>query len=123
MNSNFKIVSVAVLMIIYCFAIGIVRESRTQFDVQSNSSTSQEKFFSDISTTLFSHTTQFEGSISNFNNLPNPSFKNPFSGLWTITRCSEQLLLNTFAQYTNSSRNFLIQHRKTDIIFPFHYFW
>jgi len=120
---NIKILSVVLLTAIYCFAIGVVTNSLTYSDFKSNSTTTQEQYFSDFSTKLFCHTTLTESSVNNYNNLPASSSKNPFNGLLAVTKTTEQLFETAFTQYTNISRNFLIQHRKTDIIFPFHYFW
>jgi len=122
-KSSIRILSVVFLTAIYCFAIGVVTKSLAHSDFHSNTTTSQEQYFSDFSTKLFCHTSQSESSVNNYINQPVPSFKNPFNGLWTITKTTEQLFETAFSQYTNISRNFLIQHRKTDIIFPFHYFW
>ena len=123
MKNKIRILSAVVLTAIYCFAVGAVKESLTYSDFQSNSTTSQEQYFSDFSTKLFCLTSQTESSVSNINNLPAPNFKNSINELWTIAKTTEQLFETAFSQYTNISRNFLIQHRKTDIIFPFHYFW
>jgi hypothetical protein len=122
-KSSFRILSVVFLTAIYCFAIGVVTKSFAHSDFKDYPTSSQEKIISDFSTKLFCHTSQSESSVNNINNLPAPSFKNPFNGLWAITKTTEQLFETAFSQYTNISRNFLIQHRKTDIIFPFHYFW
>jgi hypothetical protein len=122
-KNSIRILSIVFLTAIYCFAIGIVTKSLANSDFQNNSTTSQEQYFSDFSTNLFCHTPQSESSVTNYNNLPAPNFKNSFSGFLAITKTTEQLFETAFSQYTNISRNFLIHHRKTDIIFPFHYFW
>lgn len=123
MKNNIRILSVVFLTAIYCFAKGVVTKSLAHSDFHSNTTTSQEQYFSDFSTKLFCHTSQSESSVNNYINQPVPSFKNPFNGLGEISKTTEQLFETAFSQYTNISRNFLIQHRKTDIIFPFHYFW
>jgi len=122
-KNSIRILSVVFLTAIYCFAIGVVTKSLAHSDFNSNSTTSQEQYFSDFSTKLFCHTSQSESSVNNYINQPVPSFKNPFNGLWAISKTTEQLFETAFSQYTNISRNFLIQDRKSDIIFPFHYFW
>jgi hypothetical protein len=123
MNSNFRFTSVAFLTAIYCFAIGVVTKSLTYSDFKGNSTTSQEQYLSNFSTKLLCHTPQSESSVNNYNSPSASSFKNPFNGLWAICKTTEQLFETAFSQYTNISENFLIQHRKADIIFPFHYFW
>jgi len=109
---------------IYCFAISIVSKPLNHSDFRNDSSSSQEKYFSDFSTKFFCDTSQSENSVNNYNNLPSfLGFKSPFNELSIIIKITEQLLETAFYQYTNISINFLIEHRKTDIIFPFHYFW
>jgi hypothetical protein len=36
---------------------------------------------------------------------------------------TEKLLFSTLVQYISTSQNFIKKFRKSDIIFPFHYFW
>jgi hypothetical protein len=122
-KNQIRILSVVVIAAIYCFAIGTAFNSLNNSDFSNSSSSLQEKTISDFSAKLFYPTAASESSVNNYNNLPTPSFKNPFNGLWAIHNTSEQLLETTFSQYTNASRNFLIHNRKTDLIFPFHYFW
>jgi len=38
-------------------------------------------------------------------------------------RCNEKLIVSFLFQYLNYSECLLVHFRKTDIIFPFHYFW
>lgn len=35
----------------------------------------------------------------------------------------EQFFINKLKQYSRASLSCLLQYRKTDVIFPFHYFW
>lgn len=123
MKNNFRILSVAFLIATYCFAIGVVTKSHAYFDFKDHSTPSQEQYFSDFATKFYCHTSPSESSVNNYNNFPSLSFKNPFNGLWASAKATEQLYETAFSQYTNTSRNFLIQLRKVDIIFPFHYFW
>lgn len=123
MKSRSRILSVVFLTAIYCFAIGVVTKSVAHSNFQSNSFASQELYFSDFSTKLFCHTSQSESSVNNNINQPVPSFKNSFKGLLALAKTKELLFESVFSQYNNISRNFLIQYRKSDIIFPFHYFW
>jgi hypothetical protein len=111
-----------ILTAIYCFAIGAVNNPLSHSDF-SNSTSYQEKAISDFSANLLYPTSQSESSVNNYNNLPAPSFKNSNNRLSAISNTSEQLFETAFSQYTNISRNFLIHNRKTDILFPFHYFW
>jgi hypothetical protein len=122
-NNSIRILGVVFLTAIYSFAIGVVTKSLAHSDFNINSTTSQEQCFSEFSIKFFCHTSKFESSVNNYINQTVPCFKNPFNGLWAIAKTTEQLFEIAFSQYTNISRNFLIEYRKSDIIFPFHYFW
>jgi hypothetical protein len=111
------------LTAIYCFAIGVGTNSLAHSDFHSSPAPSQEKFIANLSPKLFCHTTQFESSVNNFNNLAAANFKNLFSGFCAIVKATDQLFETEFSQYTSFSGNILIHHRKSDIIYPFHYFW
>lgn len=47
----------------------------------------------------------------------------PFSVLGWVPAAAERLLSSRFAQYASWAGVLLIQFRKADLIFPFHYFW
>jgi hypothetical protein len=121
-KKTFKIASVTFLMVIYCLAIGVVTESRVYSEYNKSSTSSQEKFISDLSTKILQHTAQSESATNNLNNLPLPSSKSHFQG-FDVLIAIEQLFKGEFSQYTNFSKNILVKHRKADFIFPFHYFW
>lgn len=123
MKKQIRILSVFILTAIYCAAIGNVNASFNYSDFSKSTSKSKEKIITAISVDIFSEAIQTENSVNNYNNLPTQGFKNSFNEFWAITKASENLFLTRFSQYTNISINFLILHRKKDIIFPFHYFW
>jgi hypothetical protein len=119
-KNSIRISSVLLLAAIYCFSIGIGTKSHIFSGLQT---TEQEKYFSAIFTILSPHTPQAESSVNNFNDFQAPGFKNLLGGLWAVIKTTEQFYESVFSQYTSFSLNVLIHHRKTDIIFPFHYFW
>ncbi|MDP3313503.1 hypothetical protein [Lutibacter sp.] len=41
----------------------------------------------------------------------------------TFPEVVEQIFFSTYTQYTSNSINFINRFKKSDIIFPFHYFW
>ena len=120
MKKSIRISSVILLTALYCFTIDIETLSVIGSDIQTNK---QENYFLTISTLFSPYTSETENLFSNINTIPSPSFKNLHDGPWAITKTTEQCYESIFSQYTGFSINFLIHHRKTDIIFPFHYFW
>ncbi len=40
-----------------------------------------------------------------------------------VQSSKEQFFINKLKRYSKTSLSCLIQYRKTDVIFPFHYFW
>lgn len=124
MKKVFRIFSLLTISALYSFVISLY-SSNAFIDnctfSQTNSDTKQ--YSSLISSTLLCHTAQTESSITVHNNAPPSSLKNPFSEFSACLRTTEQLFFNVFSQYHFYSQNLLVRLQKTDIIFPFHYFW
>ncbi len=120
MKNNVRIAGILSLTLIYCFAICMMTNSLAHSDFYGKSASSQEQNFS---TTLFCQTTQAENTVNNDNNLPGPGFKSPNGNQGLLTKTIEQIFERTYAHYTDISINFLIELRKTDFLFPFHYFY
>ncbi|WP_194767441.1 hypothetical protein [Tamlana sp. I1] len=120
MKNSIRIWNVILLTAIYCFTIGLAAKSIVPSNNSSSRTTIQEKHFS---TTLFCDTSQFEYSINEVNNLPTADFDKLFKVFFVGTKITEQFLKTAYSQYVILSRNLLIKHRKSDVIFPFHYFW
>jgi hypothetical protein len=125
-KTKIRILSVVLLTAIYCYAIGIATATSTQANPQYYSTTSEKEYCLDFSTKLFYHTSQYESSVDNCNNQPTLNIKNPFgffNALWAHAKTTEQLFESVITQYINIAKNLLIRYRKSDLIFPFHYFW
>lgn len=123
MNKSGRFFWVILLSAIYFFAIGIYLKSPVQSDIQHSQTTAQAKLFSIAYSDLFCQPSQSESSVNNFTNFTTPSFTNKFNKHWAISKIPNLLVETKFSQYTTFSINFLIQHRKSNLIFPFHYFW
>lgn len=123
MKNGVRVLGVSILTAIYCFAVSVVANLPISSDYGNHHTTKQEQYLAIISNSLFCHTAQLENSVNGFNNFPVPNFKNLFDKHWSITQSIEQLFESAFTQYFNFSINVLIRHRKSGIIFPFHFFW
>lgn len=124
MKNTYRILGATFLTILYSFVLGFVATSTIEYGLQSKQNTDQEKYFSSISTNYaFSYAPESTTSVDSITTFSVLSFKSLIYEFWTINKATEQLLETEFSQYTSFSINFLIQHRKKDIIFPFHYFW
>ena len=69
----------------------------------------------------FSHTLQSEITIGNIYNLPTPNFKKTSTWQWVSTKQSENILDEEFFSYVENF-NLLINYRKSELLYPFHYF-
>jgi hypothetical protein len=114
---------VLLLVAIYVFAIGVSARSYPPQGSHVSSSYQQQTSFSAVQSTLYDHTTQADISGYGVNILPIKEFKNQFEKLIAISSAFEFLIETESSQYTKFSINLLINYRKTDLIFPFHYFW
>ena len=123
MKSSVKILSVIVLIAFYSYSLGVISNSLNITDNYDTSKSDKEVCFSTISANLFSYTFQKESSVNNYNNISASNIKLSFNNPWTVIKTTKHLFNSAFIQYIHISRNFLIQYRKTVIIFPFNYFW
>lgn len=116
----YKFLGVLLLASIYVFGIGV--SSRAVIAPDAGHS-GQDTYFSAAKTTLFCDVPQPETSFDKVNDYPAPSPNVFFTGYVNVQRPHEMLLGATGRQYLRFSVNFLVRHRKADLIFPFHYFW
>lgn len=124
MKNSIRILSATFLTAVYCFAVIHVTYSLENFDAGNHQATEQEQYHATISKGLYCHTPQSESSGSSFSNPSASSFNKLFDEIWSfVSKFREQLFEAKLTQYCNFFINFLIKYRKTDIIFPFHYFW
>ena len=125
MKTTLKYISITTLSILYCIitclCIGNTFASNTTFSPPNNLITqSHQSTFSD---TIFYHTAQAENVICISNNIPSASIKYSFKNNADGIKVAAQLFLHTFYQYSFYSKNEIARLQRTDIIYPFHYFW
>lgn len=106
----------------YC-AASVVGTRSLRADDLHNPGTAQEIYASTVSAHLFCHNKPSENSVKPFNSTTAPTCKTPFPGFCAILKLSERLFKSGYAQYAAFSAGFPLNFRKSDIIFPFHYFW
>lgn len=123
MPNRVKNIGITIFAAIYCFTVSAVTILSISSDHGTNPNTTQEQYVASISNNLFCHTSPSESSVNIFNNFPGPNLDNRFDNLWSLTKSTEGVREAQFIQYSNFSINLLIQHRISDLIFPFHYFW
>jgi hypothetical protein len=123
MKNSIRIIGVIILTAIYCFVVSTVTNTPISSDYENHQTTEKEQYRAIISNNLFCHTLEVESLSNSFEYFPVPNPKNLFNKHWSTTKFIEQLFESEFTQYYNFSINFLIKYRKSDIIFPFHYFW
>ena len=111
------------LSLLYCFALFSVAQPLPEtFTTPSNHSEKQENV-SKVSKSLFSLTTETENFSFSFNSSPGQFLKIPFFDCVWYPKLSEQLVSAQISQYTKYQNHTLVNYRKNDSIFPFHYFW
>jgi hypothetical protein len=118
-----RIIGFTVFAVLYCAAIGL------PCDISQNSGLSvkstDEKANNDLSVSikLLRNTSQAESLAGDYSIAPPINFKDSNNGFSSNSKIRELFIANEFAQYIFIARNFLVKHRKSNIIFPFHYFW
>jgi hypothetical protein len=61
--------------------------------------------------------------INAFQHTPPSSLKTPAHKFSAYAKTAGRLIFFKFSQYVFFSENITVRFRKTDLIFPFHYFW
>ena len=123
MKKLFKITAFLNLSILYCLFVSFSTGNDLNNNAEISKHPGSEYCSAEFSSNLFCHTEQSESSISNYNNFHRTTLKNNFNQFSSGSIASEQLPLRSFSIYNFYSKNLPIQFKKTDIIFPFHYFW
>ena len=124
MKNTYKVLGATFLTILYCFVLGFVGDYSTIDSVERSKNIDKEKYFSNYSESYsFCYTPKSANSVNTLTTLSVLTSENPLHQLWIISKVTEQIFETKYSQYSSFSINFLIQHRKKDIIFPFHYFW
>lgn len=118
-----RVYSVAMLLIIYCFAISYVSLSFGTLYARASVEQKHTAYFSDVSSNFSYHTTQSITAVYSFNNIPVPVFKIQWVDFYTSASVYELIFESKLFQYIKCSKSIPIDRSNTDIIFPFHYFW
>ncbi len=110
------------ILTLYSLATGVVDNHELNSTYSDQHAGQKEHYSSTVSTNLF-HATSHSGSLATPISIASTTISDTFEDASAIVKLTEQLFLNGFIQYTFDWRNFLIKIRKTDLIFPFNYFW
>jgi hypothetical protein len=111
------------LFVFYCLAVNNGGNIPFNFDISYSSGQGEKPYFSGISNVLFCHTSQSETAVNNPSNFPVSTLKNSIKYFGAVGQATELLFKTEFSQYKTISGTLFIHFRKTDLIFPFHYFW
>jgi hypothetical protein len=120
-----RIIAFSGISILYCLLFGWkATEMAYSPSVYAESvGTERVSYFSEGSSRLLYHVTRLENAINLLSNIPVTSVKKAFSGFSALEEMVRQISFNKLSRYNYLSQNLLVGLQKTDIIFPFHYFW
>ncbi len=122
MKKWIQLLFVLSIVMVYCVAITPLNDASvssslvnySNFDDQVSAGSSVDNPF---------HLQQSEGSTSIVTQYSSPKSNVAFLKSSAVSVITEQLYLGKYRQYARIAQNFLVKYRKTDIFFPFHYFW
>ena len=123
MNKAVKFSSGLLLTLLYCFALYSVTQPLPKTFTYHSSHSEQQQNVLKVSKSLFSLSSLPENVVIS---VPTPAghfLKIPLFNFVWHSKISEQLVAAQITQYTNYQTNTLVNFRKNDSIFPFHYFW
>jgi hypothetical protein len=125
MKKAFAIITFVLVAVFYCFAIETMPlyAHDSTGDFPQEESAEKTSFFSLTSGHL---TARPPSSQNSGNNNTQPVFAdfNYFcNGLLAIIASKEPLFTSAYTQYSFCAINFLIEQKKSNLLYPFHYFW
>lgn len=126
MKKTFRIFSLLNLFALYCFISGFYyANALTSFDNSAliGQVKSSENFLSSSSDNLLGHSILSESYFGGFGNILNYSPRKQVNSLAFQQKAAEINLFNTLIDYLSGSKNIVLKLKKTDIIFPYHFFW
>ncbi|WP_235291803.1 hypothetical protein [Portibacter lacus] len=123
MNTKNRIRTVLFLTAIYCYAIGIVANSQFNNNFKENLNHESGSYFSLVSSGLFVHNSSSENSLSSLKSFSKPSINNPNGFNLIENNRSEQSYEIEYLRNHHHSISYLLNNRKAEIIYPFHFFW
>lgn len=125
MKKIVKITGLLHLLVLYCFIVSIYNTGLLSAGIASRNhlSTQEGGYFPKTGAHQFDHTNKTENIVNCFSKVLSFSLKNQLNNFVICRKATELFLLNTFSEYQFYSKNIAYRFPKTDIIFPFHYFW
>jgi hypothetical protein len=117
-----KFCGIIALTAIYGIALSVSNTQYTEFRL-ANKPATEKAFFSIAANGLFSHTNPTENLGGGSTHISLPARENSFHVYWQLTKQGCQLFKAVFLKYNNRINHFPGKSRKSDGIFPFHYFW
>jgi len=114
-----------IIILLYCFASGTINRglSNSPSIHESDADLEEEGYYLAVSVNYLGSALQAETVTSIFNAPTFFSFKNSLYGYAALLKFADNLFSIKFNQYISFSGNFTVKYRKSDLIFPFHYFW
>lgn len=118
-----RIIGIICLAFFYCAAIEVSTTAQLNTKLIESFSSDQGIIYTEVSSFVSFQSPQIENITSSTGHSPVPSIKNNINPFGAIAFVNELFFNFTYSQYSYKSENFLIRFRKSDLIYPFHYFW
>ena len=126
MKKWFFLSIICLLSVHYCFATeGIDKTLQIKSNVSQTkiSKLQKDANFNFVVSTIITSIVENESSLQESSQSQSSTFKNNPNNFSLFLKITEEIYSSIFSQYTTAFYNFLIKYRKTDLIYPFHYFW
>jgi hypothetical protein len=122
-RTNNRRFGVIFLVALYCFASGLVSFPHPYDDLKSIPFPKDQSHFTSDHKSVFSHTTPTERNLTNPNHPTDAGFKIPFKGIRFSHLTSHGLDVYRYVRLNAHLIDFLIHHRQSAMMFPYHFFW
>ena len=123
MKSGIRTSGIAILWSIFWITAVLNTHSPLSAGTAYNQYTGDDQYHTSASGSLFYHTLPSQGPLNNFNQLPSSQSKIKFNFKGSINLTIDKLIESKVCHRLKLGEALLIRLRKSEIIFPFHYFW
>jgi hypothetical protein len=111
------------IAVLYHFSFYILTYSPIIFSFQNDPNSLQNELVDQMYDYAVRNLFKYESRENICSNLVSPVKKLNFVDYYSVNESIENVFQSEFGQYNSFSKNLLIKFRKTDLLFPFNYFW
>ncbi|MAZ29347.1 MAG: hypothetical protein CL868_20025 [Cytophagaceae bacterium] len=111
------------LVMLYTMLVSFAPQAGHTGEEHASTSTDKGQFTYVKAMSVAVHPSEGETAFESLTQVPGNTGEDTSTTQWAFVRPADILIENALRQYDGFAVNLLVNHRKTDLLFPFHNFW